>query len=92
MKYKDEVIRIERICVNVKQVNKVLARRLYNEGKTIFLNACNMRINNMWTTPCPISKGNEAWSGDSFDGRVNEYQWYNCDNERGKYANYFVEV
>lgn len=92
MRYSGEIITLRDLNVRVKQVNKTAARKLYNEGKTIYLNACNMRLNNPWTSPFPMSKNSEAWNGDTFDDRANEFQWYNCDSERGKYANLFVEV
>ena len=28
---------------------------------------------------------------DSFDKLVNAFEYYNCDNERGRYAAYYVE-
>lgn len=27
-----------------------------------------------------------------FEYLVNSYQWYNCDNERGKYANFYANI
>lgn len=92
MRYSGEIITLRDLGVRVKQVNKTAARKLYNEGKTIYLNACNMRLNNPWTSLCPVSKDSEAWNGDTFDGRINEFQYYGCDSERGKYVNFFVEV
>ena len=82
-------------CHNLKativQITITKARRLYNEGKAIYLQSCNMRFNNMWQSACPISKSAEQWAEQDFDRTVNEYTYYNCDNERGKYPNFFIK-
>ena len=84
MRYTDEYITIE--DKSVKQVNKTVAKCLYDKGETVYLNACNMRLDNMWTSPIPLN--NKA--GEKFNTMVNAYEYYNCDNERGLYANFFV--
>lgn len=75
----------------IVQIAKQRARRLYEQGKTIYLQSCNMRFNNMWQSACPISKEVRSWEGHTFDSIVNEFTYYNCDQERGKYPNYFVK-
>jgi len=50
-----------------------------------------MRFNNMWQSAYPISKSTEQWEEQDFDKTVNEYTYYNCDHERGKYPNFFVK-
>lgn len=94
MRYSGRVITLRDlgVRVRVKQVNKTTARKLYNEGKTVYLQSCNMSLNNPWQSPYPISKEDERWNGSSFDGMVNGFQWWNCDAKRGRYANFFVEV
>lgn len=86
MRYSDEFITIGK--KQVKQVNKTLAKKLYDNGKEIFLNSCNMRLNNMWTSPMPLNNSNE----EKFESVVNSFEYYNCCNERGKYANFFTEI
>lgn len=75
----------------IVQISKQRARRLYEQGKTIYLQSCNMRFNTMWQSACPISHETRAWDNQSFDSIVNEYTYYNCDHERGKYPNFFVK-
>ena len=75
----------------IVQIAKQRARRLYEQGKTIYLQSCNMRFNTMWQSACPISKPTEQWEEQDFDKTVNEYTCYNCDRERGKYPNFFVK-
>lgn len=86
MKYTGKILAIQ--GKKVKQVNKTLAKKHFDKGETIFLNACNMRINNSWSSPMPINNENEK----KFDTVVNEFEYYNCCNERGKYANFFIEL
>lgn len=74
----------------MEQINKTIARKLYAEGKTIYLISCNMRFDNVWQLPFPMHISDGADSSDSFDDRVNKYIYYNCDNERGKYPCFFV--
>jgi hypothetical protein len=75
----------------IVQIAKQRARRLYEQGKTIYLQSCNMRFNTMWQSACPINISDKWSDADSFDGIVNDYVYYNCDHERGKYPNYFVK-
>lgn len=75
----------------IVQIAKQMARRLYEQGKTIYLQSCNMRFNNMWQSACPMNKESCQWGERTFDSLVNEYTYYNCDHERGKYPNYFVK-
>lgn len=72
------------------RVNKIKARKIYGDGNTVYLIPDKMRLDNAWQSPCPISKKDNG--GDrEFDTRVNEFQYYNCDNERGRVVKYFVE-
>ena len=75
----------------IVQIAKQRARRLYEQGKTIYLQSCNMRFNNMWQSACPVSHETRAWDEQTFDSIVNEYTYYNCDHERGKYPTFFVK-
>lgn len=72
------------------RVNKIKARKIYGDGNTVYLIPDMMRLDNAWQSPCPISKKDNG--GDrEFDTWVNEFQYYNCDNERGRGVKYFVK-
>ena len=81
----------ERLKCRVRQINKIRARKLYEQGVTIYLQSCKMVFKSMWQSACPISKDRASW-GETFDTVVNAYTYYNCDNERGKYPCFFVKV
>ncbi|MBT1285883.1 hypothetical protein [Phocaeicola dorei] len=75
------------------RINKRNARIKYNENKTIFLIQDMMRLSNAWETPCPINKSDDCacTMECDFDKRVNEFQYYNCDSERGRGVKYFIK-
>lgn len=83
-------------CV-MKQVGAHMARKMFNEGHTVYFHPSKMRFDNVWQSPIPISK--ESWehnivisSIDPFDNACNHFRVYNCDSERGKGIHYFIQV
>lgn len=74
----------------VRQINKKEARKLYENNVEIFLQSSNMRLENFWQSPMPLKKENARWEGETFDTICNEFEYYNCDCERGKYIHFFV--
>jgi len=70
------------------RVRKDVARRLYKEGKTIYLTPSNIaaRDSNFWVKPYPVSNRSEK----TFDHIVNEFEYYNCNYELGYYANFWI--
>lgn len=89
MRYSGMTIALKEWGVRVKQVNRAVARKLYDEGKNVFLNSCNMRLNNPWQGMMRVNKTDHD---ETFEYCVRWFEYYNCDSERGKYANFFVEV
>ena len=74
----------------MKKITKSTARKLYNEKKSFWMTACNMRPE-FGVLVGSLSFSYEA-SGDwTFDQLVNSFTYYNCDNERGRYPTYYVE-
>lgn len=75
----------------MKRINKKQARNLYNKGVTIYLIPCNALFGSMWLTlwSCQIKK--ETDPERTFDQHVNEFEYYNCDYERGYYSHYYVK-
>ena len=78
--------------MTVKRINKRVARKLFDEGKEF------------WIVPRfqdPLHCGNlinfkgaaNYYDGyTSFDALVNAFEYYNCDNERGTYSAFYIEV
>ena len=89
LRYKGEVL--EMYGEKVKQVNKIAAKNAYERGETVYLLSCNMRPNNMWQSPCPVNKNRDVYDS-TFENVINDYRYYNCDNERGKYPIFFIKA
>lgn len=70
------------------KIDKRQARKLWNEGKQFIIVSCNMQPD--WG----MAVG-KKWDGNenrSFDSLVNEFSYYNCDAERGRYPAFYVEL
>lgn len=81
--------------VSYKKVNKATARKMYNNGITIFLLPCKVRDcfadgSHEWLKPCEISLFTSEESENKFDRKVNAFEYYNCNAELGYYAHFFV--
>lgn len=80
----------------VRQVSSATARKMYIEGKTMWLLPCNMKVNNVWQKPQPFTLANTtdpfALKIAMFEMVVDSYQYYNCNNKRGRYPIYFVPI
>ena len=70
------------------RIRKDVARRLFNEGKTIYLTPSNVAASdsNPWIKPCAINNR----SGEDFDSLINRYEYYNCCYELGYYTNFWL--
>jgi hypothetical protein len=80
-----------------KKVNITKARRLYNEGITIYIVPCKVfpDFNNNWIKPFDLNikeflKENEKYN--NFDSRINNFAYYNCNSELGNYIHFYIEV
>ena len=85
-------------CVVVR-VNKIRAKKLFCEGKNIFLQPCNMLFDGRLKSPVEVDKEsafNGSWRvcydtpEELFDALVGEYTYYNCNNEFGRYLRFFI--
>lgn len=71
------------------KINKTKARKLFNEGKEIHLLPCKARFGGMWLGEGAVISNKILTS--AFDTIVNEYIYYNCNNELGKYPAYYIK-
>ena len=71
------------------QINKTSAKKFFEAEKEIFLQSSNMPFNSFWQSAYRIQK--DKYSVDStFDRIINEFTYYNCDSERGKYIHFYI--
>lgn len=74
--------------LQVIKVNKAHAEKLYNSGYTIFMHPCKMRLNNTWQDPHLMKRTEQH--PEEFKKLDAQYTFYQCDNYRGRYPNYFA--
>ena len=96
MRYKNQILR--RNGKQYVQISKMAAKKLFDNGGTILLQSSNMIFYGVWQCPFETNKksdffinsisSEEKW----FELLCIDYRYYNCDNERGKYINFFKEV
>ena len=84
--------------LTIKQVSKPTAKKLYKQGKTVFLQSCKFHPIGVWSNAMPMNikdgdiKPNWAESDTKFENRVNSFEYYNCSNEQGQYAHFYVAI
>ena len=71
----------------MERINKRVARKLFNEGKTFWITACNMRPERGLLMNAGTYK-NELIDFDTF---VNSFTYYYCCNETGRYPAFYIE-
>lgn len=81
------------------KINKTLARKMYNSSYPIKLFAC--RVNGLavlenehymgFLPPVTIQLVTSKYKTKCFDSDVAEFEFYNCNNELGKYAHFYVD-
>lgn len=74
----------------MKQIDKRMARKLYGQGKEFWITACNMRPEYGLLVNAKVYDPDHYLSI-KFDDLYNNFCYYNCDNERGRYPRFYVE-
>lgn len=70
-----------------KQVSKVKASKAFVAGDTVFLIPCNASPHSPWVSFCPIKNDGDR----TFDQHANEFRWYNCNSEMGRYVHFYLK-
>lgn len=68
------------------KINKRQARKHFNEGKIFWIVPCNLRPE----CGLRLSALSEK-SYDTFDALCNAFEYYNCGQETGRYAAFYIE-
>lgn len=69
----------------MKRITKAMAKKLYNNHEDILVTTSNMNLYSMWFDPIRMQNDNFT----SFESKVNTFEYYNCNNEVGKYTMFF---
>lgn len=75
--------------ITIKQVQKRTAKKMFNNGETIYIQSSNFRPFGAWAQ-CMEFNNKE---GRTFDSIVNSFEYYNCINsETGLYATFYKRI
>jgi hypothetical protein len=84
------------------KINKQKAKRLYNEGKKIYIVPVKVYpdFKGQWIKPFELQYTNEMKQRDveypglafehTFDSRINNFEYYNCNPELGNYTAFYI--
>lgn len=70
----------------MKKINKTTARKLYNEKKSFIMVPCKIRPDGMFAVELK-----PGWMFRNFDVMYNEFLYYNCNPETGKYIAFYTK-
>ena len=70
----------------MKRVNKAIARKLFNEGKEVWITPCLMCPEYGILLNAPIY----LYLGKDFDNVVNMFEYYCCNKETGRYSAFYI--
>ena len=70
-----------------KRINKSAARKLYNTGRQFWITAVNMPFKNGLL----VDPMREPYTDLTFDDLCNRFEYYNCNNETGRYCAFYEE-
>lgn len=70
----------------MKKINKVVARRMYKEGKSFIIVPCKCSPSSQFAVHMK-----SGWMWRDFNNFYNEFLFYNCNNETGRYPAFYVE-
>ncbi len=75
------------------RVNKARARAGFNNGEVVRITPVNGRptTNSPWQLWVDIQRDYVCNVGKSFDEIINEFEYYNCNSEVGRYAKYYMK-
>ena len=75
--------------VTLKRVSKSAAKKAYNEGNEIYFQSSNIYPFGMWQSVCPVLLERAQTT---FEAICNEFSYYNCDSERGRYVHFYIAI
>ena len=71
------------------RVSKARARKMYNDGETVYFCACNLRPGKPYFPEIAVNK---EYDFQMFENRINAFEFYNCTcNETGRYAAFYIK-
>ena len=72
----------------MKKVTKTTVKKLIKDNGSIEISLipCKANLNSIWISPIKVTIS----SLEELERTVNEYSYYNCNNEVGNYPHYYI--
>ena len=80
------------ITFQFDRITKKQARAAYRAGLTVLWCPVNLAPFTGWGLEMPINAQNWNCDNKTFDEVLNEYEFYNCNSETGKYPAFYIPV
>lgn len=88
---------------NYSRISKGKARKLYNNDTAVYIVPCKVACSdsNMWIKPFELTlkQVTDEYKGFddlikfySFDNRINDFEYYNCNYELGYYTAFYIKA
>lgn len=68
------------------RITKKEAYRRWESLLPVYLCPCRLRPDNLWAPAIRMVREDET----CFEDLVNMFEFYNCDNERGRYTHFYI--
>lgn len=75
----------------MKRINKTTARKMWNEGHNFIIVPCKCSPAGIGALYTETDLSEDYSTRRPFDTFVNEFEFYNCNNETGRYAAFYTE-
>lgn len=75
--------------ITIQQVQKRTAKKLFESGEKIYMQACNMQPFGVWSRVLGVNKQS---NGITFEEIVNNFEYYNCHAETGLYPTFYKRI
>jgi hypothetical protein len=78
----------------MRKITRAEAKKLYEGGKSIYLNPSKMNPKGVWHQAMKVSKAslnNKLSDAPNFENLVNEYRYYNCSRETGLLVHFYKD-
>ena len=70
------------------RINKKQARNIFNNGGNVAITPWKLNPENNYCSPFTLNKNFTNFN--SFDSACNYIEYYNCNNETGKYLAFYI--
>lgn len=78
------------ITTNYVRITKKQAERLYKTKQDFYMCPCKVNPESPWGLLCWICPENDEYTGKTFETLLNEFHFYNSNNELGYYPAFYM--